>query len=129
MSRSLQARSEFIPENPALYLPTTEYYSITTWEPTRVTAKQEHGCSTSLMSIEIETQSVTISTDKSRCGGPKGSFPSFWRLVDDGNSVVWKIHQDKVNKARQLVYEPARRLVAPVADYTPARHGLYCCTP
>ena len=63
------------------------------------------------MSIEIETQSVTISTDKSRCGGPKGTFPSFWRLVDDGTSVVWKIHQDKVNKARQLVYEPARRLV------------------
>jgi hypothetical protein len=123
--------AEFIPENPSLWLPTPEFYRVTAWEPARVVAKQEHGCGTSVMTVDIESQSVTISwepTPGQSCG-PKGLWELTWRLVDDANSVAWKFHQDKANKARPLVYEPARRLVAPVADYTPARHGGYCCTP
>jgi hypothetical protein len=36
-----------------------------------------------------------------------------WRLLDDGFSVSWKLHQDKLNKARALVYEAERNLVPP----------------
>jgi hypothetical protein len=123
--------AEFTPENPSLWLPTPFVYPITAWEPARVVAKQKHGCGTSVMTVDVESQSVNISWEQTpnvSCG-PPASIQQPWSMVDDGNAVVWKIHQDKVNKARQLVYEPARKLVAPVADYTPARHGGYCCTP
>lgn len=91
-------------------------YSITTWGPTRVTTTSEHPCGTAMMSIDIPTQSVTISSvphsDLSFC--PKEGATT-WRLAD-AFPITWKIHQDKVNKARALVYEPARRLVPPVVD-------------
>jgi len=39
-----------------------------------------------------------------------------WRLLGDGFSVSWKLHQDKVNKAGVLVYEAEKKLVPPVVD-------------
>lgn len=105
--------AEFSPEDSQLFFPTPFVYSITTWEPTRVTATTETLCGTALMSIDIKAKSVTISgiahSDFSLC--PKGLKPSTWRLADDGFSLIWKFHQDKVNKARALVYEPEKRLV------------------
>jgi len=37
-------------------------------------------------------------------------------LLDDGFSVSWKLHQDKVNKARALVYEAEKKLVPRIMD-------------
>jgi hypothetical protein len=115
--------AEFSPEDSQLYFPTPFEYSITTWEPTRVTATSEHPCGTALMSIDIKAESVTISrvphSDLSFC--PKGLKPTTWRLADDGFPLIWKFHQDKVNKARALVYEQQRRLVPPAAAAIPIR--------
>jgi hypothetical protein len=110
--------AEFSPEDSQLYFATPFWYTITTWEPTRVTATTEEPCGTALMSIDIKNKSVTISSvphsDLSFC--PQGRKPSTWKLADDGFPIIWKIHQDKVSKARTLVYEPEGRLVPPVAD-------------
>jgi hypothetical protein len=109
----------FDPEEvvPQLYFYTPWDYDITTWEPTRVTATNEMPCATSLMSIDIQTKSVVISSvphsDLSFCA-TQGL--TSWKLLDDGFPATWKLHQDKVNKARALVYEPERKLVPPVVD-------------
>jgi hypothetical protein len=111
--------AEFSPEDSHLYFSTPFDYNITTWGTTRVTAMSEHPCGTAMMSIDIQAKSVTISSvphsDLPFCSK---SGPSTWRLADDGFPITWKIHQDKVSKARALVYEPERRLVPPVADST-----------
>jgi hypothetical protein len=108
--------AEFSPEDSQLYFSTPFDYSITTWEPTRVTAMSEHPCGTAMMSIDIQAKSATISSvshsDLPLCSK---SGPTTWRLADDGFAITWKIHQDKVSKARVLVYEPESRLVPPVA--------------
>ena len=112
--------AEFSAEDSQLFFATPFYYSITTWEPTRVTATTEEPCATALMSIDIKSQSVSISSvphsDLSFC--LKGKKPGTWRLADDWFPLIWKVHQDRVNKARALVYEPERRLVPPVVDAT-----------
>lgn len=41
--------------------------------------------------------------------------PSAYTLID-GGPVAMKLHQDKANKARALVYEPARKLLPAVPD-------------
>jgi hypothetical protein len=65
-------------------------YSITTWEPTRVTATNEIPCATSSMTLDIQTESVLISSvphsDLSSCAS---QGPTTWRLLDDGFSVSW----------------------------------------
>jgi hypothetical protein len=108
--------AEFSPEDSQLYFATPFQYSITTWEPTRVTATTEEPCGTALMSIDIQNKSVMISSmphsDLPFCSKQAGT----WRLADEGFPITWKVHQDKVSKARALVYEPKRRLVPPVAD-------------
>ena len=107
----------FNPQDAHLYFYIPWDYSITTWEPTRVTATNEMPCATSLMTIDIRTKSVVISSvphsDLSFCAK---QGPTTWRLLDDGFSVSWKLHQDKANKARALVYEAARKLVLPIID-------------
>jgi hypothetical protein len=107
----------FNPEDAHLYFYIPWDYRITTWELTRVTATNEAPCATSSMTIDIETKSVMISSvphsDLSFC--PKRG-PTTWRLLDDGFSVSWKVHQDKVNKARALIYEAKRSLVPPSID-------------
>jgi hypothetical protein len=107
----------FNPEDVHLYLYIPWDYRITSWEPTRVTATNEMPCTTSLMTMDIQTKSVVISSvphsDLSFCAK---QGPTTWRLLDDGFSVSWKLHQDKVNKARALVYEAERKLVPPIID-------------
>jgi hypothetical protein len=107
----------FNSEDAQLYFYIPWDYSITTWEPTRVTATNEMPCATSSMTIDIKTESVMISSvprsDLPSCARER---PTTWRLLDDGFSVSWKLHQDKVNKARALVYEAERKLVPPSID-------------
>ena len=69
------------------------------------------------MTMDIQTKSVVISSvphsDLSFCAK---QGPTTWRLLDDGFSVSWKLHQDTVNKARAMVYEAERKLVPPIID-------------
>lgn len=93
-------------------------YNITTWGPTRVTAIDELPCATKTMSIDIQTESVTISSvplSNSKLPFCGNGGPTTWRLAD-GEAITRKIHQDKVSAARTLVYEPERRLVPPIVD-------------
>lgn len=113
--------AEFDPKMRMLYFGSPAVYEIKTWRPNRITAIREAACGTGSMTIDVETKAVTIASvphaDLAFC--PKGP-PSIWTLID-GFPVTWKIHQDKVNKARALVYEPARRFVPPVQDASPVR--------
>ena len=107
----------FNPQDAHLYFYIPWDYRITTWEPTRVTATNEMPCATSSLTIDIKTESVMISSvphsDLSSCAK---EGPTTWRLLNDGFSVSWKLNQDKVNKARALVYEAKRNLVPPSID-------------
>ena len=107
----------FNPEDAHLYFYIPWDYRITTWEPTRVTATNEMPCVTSSLTIDMKTASAMISSvphsDLSFCANQGATT---WRLLDDGFSVSWKLHQDKVNKARALVYEAEKRLVPPTID-------------
>jgi hypothetical protein len=89
-------------------------YGVTTWRPSRVTAIREHPCGTASMMIDVDAKAVTITSaphaDLSFCSKEPANI---WTLVD-GFSVAWKIHQEKVNKARVLVYEPAHNKIPPV---------------
>jgi hypothetical protein len=49
-----------------------------------------------------------------------GSFcvsdkPSFWKLID-GFDVAWNLNQERINKARELLYDPARKF-----EFAPAQ--------
>ncbi len=107
----------FNPEDAHLYFYIPWHYDITTWEPTRITATNEMPCATSSMTLDIQTQSVMISSvphsDLPSCAN---QGPTTWRLLDDGFSVSWKLHQHRLNKARALVYEAKRNLVPPRID-------------
>jgi hypothetical protein len=111
--------AEFDPKSRFLYFGSPVVYEIKTWVPSRVTAISEHPCGTALMTIDVNTEAVTIVTaphaDLAFCSKEPASI---WTLVD-GFPVVWKLHQDRVNKARALVYEPAQRLVPPIQDASP----------
>jgi hypothetical protein len=107
----------FNPEDAHLYFYLPWHYNITAWESAGVTATNEMPCATSSMTIDIQAKSVTISSvphsDLASCAN---QGPTTWRLLDDGFSVSWKLHQDKVNKAQALVYEAKRNLVPPSID-------------
>jgi hypothetical protein len=107
----------FNPQDAHLYFYIPWEYSITTWEPTRITATNEMPCASSLMTLDLQAASLVISSvphsDLSSCPKPG---PTTWRLLDDGFPVSWKLHQDKVNKAHALVYEANRNLVAASID-------------
>jgi hypothetical protein len=107
----------FNPEDAHLYFYMPWDYSITTWEPTRVIATNEMPCATSLMTLDLQNESVVISSvphsDLSFCAN---QGPATWRLLDDGFSVSWKLHQNKANKAHALVYEVNKNLLPPSID-------------
>ena len=88
--------AEFSPEDSHLYFSTPFAYGITAWEPTRVTATSEHPCGTALLSIDIPTESVRISSvphsDLSFCSK---EGPSTWRLADDGFPIIWRFIRKK----------------------------------
>jgi len=104
-------------EDARLYFYIPWDYSITTWETTRVTATNEMPCATASMTIDIQTQSVMISSvphsDLSSCAKQGATT---WRLLDDGFSISWRLHQNKVNKAHALVYEANKNFVPPSVD-------------
>ena len=97
-----------------LYLDQSSEYEIDTWTPSRVTAKINSLCATSLMTMDIKGEQVSIVTvpqpNSSLCAGAPRESPSTWKLLD-GFPVAWKLNQEKMNKARLLVYPPARRLI------------------
>lgn len=103
----------FNPKERFLFLGYTSEYEIDTWSPSRVTAKSQAPCVTSLMTIDIKGNEVTIVTvpqpDSTNCAGVSQK-PSTWKLVD-GFPVAWKLNQDLMNQARSLVYPSAKRLV------------------
>jgi hypothetical protein len=106
--------AEFSPEESQLHFPTPFEYSITTWEPARITALLENPCATEVMSIDIKTEAVGISSV------PHGDLPfcakqgpTNWTLLDDAFPVLFKIHQDKLNAARSLAYEPRQEILIP----------------
>jgi hypothetical protein len=104
--------AEFSQDDSQLFFSTPFDYTITTWGPTRITATNEHPCGTALLSIDIQSKSVVISSvphsDLSFCSK---EGPTTWRLADNGFDIIWKLHLDKVNKAHALVYEPERKLL------------------
>jgi hypothetical protein len=90
-------------------------YEIKTWTPSRVTAIREHPCGTASMSIDVKAQAITIATvPHADLAGCMEDRPTVWTLVD-GMSIAWKRYEDRINRARALMYEPARKLI-PVPD-------------
>ena len=97
------------------YLDVFDYqeYEIKTYSPERVTAIGEFPCATSTMSLDVKGQTATIVTVEH--GKPPSCIdlretPIIRRLVD-GLQVAQKLNEDRVNKARALVYEPAKTLL------------------
>ncbi|HXE13026.1 MAG TPA: hypothetical protein VN633_12950 [Bryobacteraceae bacterium] len=84
-------------------------YEIKTWGRSRVTAIREHPCGTASLTVDVETKDVTIASvphaDLPFCSKEPANI---WKLVD-GFPVAWNIYREKYNKARALVYEPARK--------------------
>ena len=103
--------AEFDLKNGMLSFASPVFYEIKTWRPSRITAIREHPCGTATMAIDIDNGAVTIASvpraDLPFCSKEP---PNIWTLVD-GFQVAWKIFQDRVSRARALVYEPSRRLV------------------
>jgi hypothetical protein len=90
-------------------------YEIKTWTPSRVTAIREHPCGTASMSIDVQAQAVTIATvPHTDFAGCMEDRPTIWTLVD-GMPIAWKRYEDRINRARARMYEPARTLI-PVPD-------------
>ena len=106
----------FNPEDAHLYFYIPWHFNITTWEPARVTATNETPCATSSMTLDVQNQSVMISSVPHLDSSCANQGPTSWRLLDDGFSVSWKQHQDKVNKARALVYDANKNLVPSSID-------------
>ena len=68
------------------------------------------------MILDLQNESlVTSSVPHSDLSCAKQGLTT-WRLLDDGFSASWKLHQDKVNKARVLVYEAEKKLVPPIVE-------------
>jgi hypothetical protein len=92
-------------------------YEIKTWTPSRVTAIREHPCGTASMTIDVKAQAVTIATvPHADLVGCREDRPTIWMLVD-GMPIARKLNEDRINRARALMYEPARKLI-PASDNT-----------
>jgi len=106
--------ASFDHENFFLSLAYSSLYSVTTWTERRVTAIQELPCGTSTLSIDLIAKEVALITVPHKgdafCAG-RPDQPN-WRLVD-GFPVSWNINVNKNNKARELIYEPARKFFQP----------------
>jgi hypothetical protein len=74
--------------------------------------QRAHPCGTALMTIDVTAEAVAIVTGPhAELAGCREDRPSTWTLVD-GWPVAQKLNQDRINKARALVYEPARKLMS-----------------
>jgi hypothetical protein len=86
-------------------------YKVKSWTAIAVTAVNVHASGTDTMTIDIVEKTVSIDST----GSCMSKTPSRYSLID-GGPVTLKFHQDKVSKARALVYEPARKLLPPAPD-------------
>src|SRR5262249_30022110 len=108
-SASFDSKTSFL----WLDLPIT--YEIKVWTSHTIMAVSEVACDgVASMTINVPAKTVAI-VETGNC-----KTQANFTLVD-GFPVTWKIYQAKKNKARELVYEPARKLVAPVQDRSPAQ--------
>jgi hypothetical protein len=102
-----------------LYLGLIDEYQITSWSSSRVTAESRAPCFTDLMTIDIKPQQVTTvrapQPDYSSCTGFQYPDHPLTRKLVNGFDVAWKVSQEKMNKARKLVY-PAARALLPVQN-------------
>jgi hypothetical protein len=90
--------------------PAPTIYDIKTWTPNRVTAIREHPCGSAFLTVDVATKDVTIAS------APHSDLPfcskepaNVWKL-GDGFKITWNLYRDLYNKARELVYEPAKRI-------------------
>jgi hypothetical protein len=98
---------------PSLFLDVTDTYEIKTWTLDRVVTMEERPCATITMTVNLKTETVNIVWTP-RTPGCFGSGPNIETLVEtlvDGSDVAWKLHQERMSKARALVYEPAKKLM------------------
>jgi hypothetical protein len=92
-----------------LHRDVTDTYEIKTWTQDRVTTIKERPCGTITMTVDVKAEALNI-VRTPRTPGCFGSGPNVWTLVD-GFNVAWKLHLDRIGKARALIYEPARNLM------------------
>jgi hypothetical protein len=101
--------AEFDLKHSQLFAPHPTIYDVKTWAPNRVTAIREHPCGSAFLTVDVATKDVTIAS------APHSDLPfcskepaNIWKLAD-GFRVSWNLYRDRYNKARGLVYEPAKR--------------------
>jgi hypothetical protein len=90
-------------------------YRINTWTSSEVTAQAKGPCETAFMTIDIGSQQVTTvivpQPGSSTCQGfQPPDRTTKWKLMN-GLSIGQKLSQDKMSKARMLVYPPARKFM------------------
>jgi hypothetical protein len=102
--------AEFDVKNGMLIATPPTIFEIKTWTPGRVTAIREHPCGTALLTVDVEKEDVTITS------APHSDLPfcskepaNIWRLAD-GFKVTWNLYRNRYHKARELVYEPAKKM-------------------
>ena len=102
--------AEFDLKNARLLTSPPTIFEVKTWTPSRVTAIREHPCGTALLTVDVQTEDVTITST------PHADLPfcskepaNIWRLAD-GFRVTWNLYRDRYNKARELVYDPAKKM-------------------
>jgi hypothetical protein len=102
--------AEFDHKYSQLFAPAPTIYDVKTWTPNRVTAIREHPCGSAFLTVDVATKDVTITS------APHSDLPfcskepaNIWKLAD-GFNVSWNLYLDRYNKARELVYEPAKRM-------------------
>jgi len=102
--------AEFDLKNGMLIAPAPTIFEIKTWTPGRITAIREHPCGTALLTVDVKTEDVTIAST------PHADIPfcskeaaDIWRLAD-GFKITWNLYRDRYHKARELVYEPAKKM-------------------
>jgi hypothetical protein len=85
-------------------------YEVKTWTPNRVTAIREHPCGSAFLTVDVATKNVTIAS------APHSDLPfcskepaNIWKLAD-GFKITWNLYRDRYSKARELVYEPAKKI-------------------
>jgi hypothetical protein len=102
--------AEFDLKYSMLTAPAPTIYEIKTWTPNRVTAIREHPCGSAFLTIDLATQDVTIAStphaDLAFCSKEPANI---WKLAD-GFKISWNLYRDRYNKARDLVYEPAKKM-------------------
>ena len=113
------SQASFDPNTSFLYLDWPEPpYVVKAWTSHTIVAVSEGPCGIEAsLTIDAVAKTATLSSS----GSCIDNTPSTFSFVD-GFPIAWKIYQDRVNAARALVYEPARRLVGPpVQDASPAQ--------